>query len=116
MKRIRRATLGLMWMAPALALGWAALHLGMADWLAERDPQAALRWWPHHAGAQLQIATQASEPERDHAEARRLASDVLARTPLAGGRTARARTRCRGVRRRSDCAYPLSHRRPACTA
>jgi len=84
MKRIRRATLGLMWMAPALALGWAALHLGMADWLAERDPQAALRRWPHHAGAQLQIATQASEPERDHAEARRLASDVLARTPLAG--------------------------------
>ncbi|MBL0029949.1 MAG: hypothetical protein IPO95_13090 [Rhodanobacteraceae bacterium] len=76
-----------LWMilaAPALALAWLVLHIGVADLLVAQDPDAALAWWPHHDGAQLQLAEIAAEPGGDAAQAVARARAVLARTPLNG--------------------------------
>jgi hypothetical protein len=68
---------------PAAVLAVLIVRLGAADLTADRDPEAALAWWPGHGAANLRLAAREAE-EGDRARAETLARRILARSPLAG--------------------------------
>lgn len=67
-----------------LAASWVIVRIGIADALAEAQPEAALAWWPSHRAALLSTATAAAEAPQRSLEAIAVARQVLARAPLSG--------------------------------